>query len=254
MTHETRGYMRATSRSAVCGLCPWRNPCELGRKSASKIGSRSIRRPCCTILSSIEGIPSGRSLPLLFGIYVRRTAFGQYMPCCSLPESRWIRGRSTSSAVSLSTPGVRLPLFLRISSQAWLSHSSEIILSQSFWKRLSWFATASLCKCSISLATLSMNCSMVQPSAVRCCRLWNGWFVDPFALCPAFPDSLGGRHSTDYYGSAVPLLALATYPPTLCREPRRFRRCSYSNFSVSFRNLSVILMTCEQARETSPHR
>ena len=122
------------------------------------------------------------------------------------------------------------------------------------WKRLSWFATASLCKCSISLATLSMNCSMVQPSAVRCCRLWNGWFVDPFALCPAFPDSLGGRHSTDYYGSAVPLLALATYPPTLCREPRRFRRCSYSNFSVSFRNLSVILMTCEQARETSPHR
>ena len=28
--------------------------------------------------------------------------------------------------------------------------------------------------------------------------------LDPFALCPAFPDSLGGRHATDYYGSAAP--------------------------------------------------
>ena len=34
-----------------------------------------------------------------------------------------------------------------------------------------------------------------------------------FPLCPAFPDSLDGRHSVEYYGSAVPALALATYPP-----------------------------------------
>ena len=35
----------------------------------------------------------------------------------------------------------------------------------------------------------------------------------PFALHPAFPDSLGGRHSTDYYGAAAPTKALATSPP-----------------------------------------
>jgi hypothetical protein len=37
--------------------------------------------------------------------------------------------------------------------------------------------------------------------------------LDPFALYQAFPDSLGGRHSTDYYGSAAPVTALATCPP-----------------------------------------
>ena len=61
--------------------------------------------------------------------------------------------------------------------------------------------------------------SMVQPSAGRCCCPWNGWYVDPFALYPALPDSLGGRDSTDYYGSAAPPVTLATYPPTLYREP-----------------------------------
>jgi hypothetical protein len=94
-----------------------------------------------------------------------------------------------------------------------------------------------------------MNDSMVQPSATRCCCPWNGWSLDPFPLCPALPDSLVGRDSHEYYGSAAPPLALATYPPTLCREPGRFRRCSHSNFSVSLRYPSVILVTCEQARE-----
>ena len=28
--------------------------------------------------------------------------------------------------------------------------------------------------------------------------------LDPFALCRHFSCALGGRHSTDYYGSAVP--------------------------------------------------
>ena len=40
-------------------------------------------------------------------------------------------------------------------------------------------------------------------------------FLDPFALCPAFPDSLGGRDSTDYYGSAAPTCSigdLSAYP------------------------------------------
>src|SRR5262245_14037473 len=40
----------------------------------------------------------------------------------------------------------------------------------------------------------------------------------PLPLCPALPDSLDGRNSVEYYGSAAPPLALATYPPTLLRE------------------------------------
>ena len=55
---------------------------------------------------------------------------------------------------------------------------------------------------------------MVQPIAVRCVCPWNGWYIDPFALCPAFPDALGGRNSTDYYGSDAPVEVLATYSPT----------------------------------------
>jgi hypothetical protein len=70
----------------------------------------------------------------------------------------------------------------------------------------------------------------------------------PLPLHPAFPDSLDGRYPVEYYWPAVPPLALATSPPTLCREPGGFRRCSPSNFSVSLRYLSVALMTCEQAR------
>ena len=114
------------------------------------------------------------------------------------------------------------------------------------------FAPASLCKCSISIVTLITDCSVVQHIAARYCCPWNGWFLDLFALCPALPDSLGGRDSTDYYWSAAPLLALATYPLTLSREPQRFRRCSHSNFSISLRCHSAILVTCEQAREAYP--
>ena len=69
-------------------------------------------------------------------------------------------------------------------------------------------------KCSISLATLSMDNSMVQPSAVRCCCLWNGWYIAPFALCPALPDSLVGRYSHDYYGAAASVPTLVIAPPT----------------------------------------
>ena len=60
--------------------------------------------------------------------------------------------------------------------------------------------------------------SVVQLSATRCCCPWNGWSLDPFALCPAFPDALDGRHSIDYYGSAAPASPLAICPPTPCRE------------------------------------
>jgi hypothetical protein len=62
----------------------------------------------------------------------------------------------------------------------------------------------------------SLDFSMMQPSVARCCCPWNGWFLDPFALCWFFSSALGGRHATDYYGSAAPVVALATCPPTPC--------------------------------------
>jgi hypothetical protein len=89
-----------------------------------------------------------------------------------------------------------------------------------------------------------------------CYPFWCSWcpeFLDPFALCPALPDSLGGRDSTDYYGSAAPTSALVTYPPIHMGSSCRFRRCSSGNFSVSCRCPSVTLMTCVQAREAYPH-
>jgi hypothetical protein len=76
--------------------------------------------------------------------------------------------------------------------------------------------------------------------------------LDPFPLCLAFPDSLVGRDSHEYYGSAAPTRALVTYPPIHVGSSCRFRRCSPSNFSVNLRYPSVILMTCEQAREAYP--
>src|SRR5215831_10247620 len=99
---------------------------------------------------------------------------------------------------------------------------------------------------SIALGYESLLLSLRRSECPEC--------LDPFPLYPAFPDSLGGRDAAEYYGSAAPPGALATCPPTLCREPRRFRRCSHSNFSVSLRYLSVALMTCEQAREAYPRR
>src|SRR5215471_11224921 len=42
-----------------------------------------------------------------------------------------------------------------------------------------------------------------------------------FALCKPFSCALGGRHATDYYGSAAPAQALVTSPPTLFREPEQ---------------------------------
>jgi hypothetical protein len=91
-------------------------------------------------------------------------------------------------------------------------------------------------------------------------RVLSLWFclcpesLNPLPLCRAFPDSLDGRDSVAYYGSAAPLLALATSPPPLYREPWRFRRCSHSTFSVSRRCPAVTLQTCAQAREAEPPR
>ena len=59
----------------------------------------------------------------------------------------------------------------------------------------------------------------VLPLVLRAYRSPSGFSVpgisSPFPLCPALPDSLDGRDSVEYYGSAAPLLALAISPPTL---------------------------------------
>src|SRR2546423_1061764 len=52
------------------------------------------------------GMPSGRSLPLLFGMYTRRTAVGWYVSAWSVLESWRIRSRSMSFPVCRSIPGV----------------------------------------------------------------------------------------------------------------------------------------------------
>ena len=67
-------------------------------------------------------------------------------------------------------------------------------------------------------------------------------------LCPALPDSLDGRHSVEYYGSAAPTSALVTSPPIHVGSSCRFRRCSSGNFSASFRCPSVTLVGRRKAR------
>ena len=54
-----------------------RNPNEQGRKSASKMGSRTILAACWHTLSITVGMPNGRFDPSGFGISTRRTASGR---------------------------------------------------------------------------------------------------------------------------------------------------------------------------------
>lgn len=65
---------------ASCILRFGRNPYELSRKSASKIGSMTIFVTICTTRSRTVGIPSGRKFPSPFGISCLRT------PVCLLHE------------------------------------------------------------------------------------------------------------------------------------------------------------------------
>ena len=82
-----------------------------------------------------------------------------------------------------------------------------MIFSQSLGKRVSCLSTASLCKCSISLATLITDFLCGVAYCYPLLLLVERLVYRPLPLCPAFPDSLGGRDSTDYYGSAAPPVA-----------------------------------------------
>src|SRR5215467_5355140 len=66
------------------------------------------------------------------------------------------------------------------------------------------------------------NCTSTGPklsktSSVHVPHLWRMRHFEgtdrSFPLCPAFPDSLDGRCSVEYYGSAAPTTALVTCPP-----------------------------------------
>ena len=131
MTHSYRRslspyrYMGNTHSSVLrSGL----KPLELGRKSASKIGSRTIFKTIWTTLSLIVGMPIGRSFPLAFGIYFLRTGEGWYVRCFSS-----VRSSSTNLALAdgscryaphtPSTPEVFAPVLPRTASRAELSHS-----------------------------------------------------------------------------------------------------------------------------------
>ena len=66
---------RITSKASVA-LRLGRNPKLHGRKSASKIGSRTSFAACCATRSRTVGIPNGRFRPSGLGISTRRTGDG----------------------------------------------------------------------------------------------------------------------------------------------------------------------------------
>ncbi|EPG82524.1 hypothetical protein LEP1GSC048_3527 [Leptospira santarosai serovar Shermani str. 1342KT] len=78
ITHQLRTKEASTSIVACTALRLGRNPKELLRKLASKIGSITILQACCTTRSRIVGIPSGRWLPSGLGIITLRTGEGRY--------------------------------------------------------------------------------------------------------------------------------------------------------------------------------
>ena len=65
-----------------------------GKKSASKIGSRTSLAACCTTRSRTVGIPNGRIRPSGLGISTRRTGAGRYLP------ARRSRGHLTQHAIN----------------------------------------------------------------------------------------------------------------------------------------------------------
>lgn len=172
ITQERRGDRRATSRRAVCGLRPWRTPWEHGRKSAAQSGAKARRRACCTRRSALVGRPRGRSLPWRLGMDTRRTAGGLYVWSGHVLARGRRRSRSRSAAVRRSRPGVGLPWFCRLASQAWAHQASAVRGSQRSRKRLSWLGTASVGQGALSWATL---CTGLLRGAASCCPVLVSW-------------------------------------------------------------------------------
>src|SRR5262245_3918484 len=97
-------------------------------KSASHIGSRIMRRACCTIRSNRVGMPSGL-LFLLFGLgmYTLLTGVGSKVLALSASRRRVVypsRSPRRFDLVIVSMPAVLLPVFLRVLWTASRSHTS----------------------------------------------------------------------------------------------------------------------------------
>src|SRR6266516_438529 len=121
-----------------------RNPYELSRKSASKIGSSTTFAAARTTRSRTVGMPSGRRLPSAFRISTRRPGRGRYRPSrssvASSPRNPATPLRSMSPMLCPSTPAA--PAFARTSCHARAKMASRYTLSYSAWNRRSGLAFA----------------------------------------------------------------------------------------------------------------
>lgn len=87
-----------------------RKPCDESRKTFSNKGSKKIRSAFCTILSFVDGIPSGFILPLAFGINILLVGLGEYFLQRSSTLKEIIAARVVFSTGMLLTPIALLPL------------------------------------------------------------------------------------------------------------------------------------------------
>src|SRR6266487_4364089 len=128
---------RRIASSASVALFFGRKPYEQVLKSASKIGSTTTLAAACTTRSRTVGIPNGRCVPSVFGMYCRLTGCGQYMPvrrrCCISRRNVSTPSCSIIDSVSPSTPAA--PLFALTRSHASARTSLRQIRSYNAWKR-----------------------------------------------------------------------------------------------------------------------
>src|SRR3989442_1475435 len=128
---------RRIASSASVALFFGRKPYEQVLKSASKIGSTTTLAAACTTRSRTVGIPNGRCVPSVFGMYCRLTGCGQYMPvrrrCCTPRRNVSTPSCSIIDSVSPSTPAA--PLFALTLSHASARTSLRQIRSYNAWKR-----------------------------------------------------------------------------------------------------------------------
>ena len=79
-THSCPSSLTSSIRSIACfAFFPARYPKLESENSVSNIGSMTFFSACCTTLSLIVGIPSGRRLPSDFGIYTLFTGLGSFL-------------------------------------------------------------------------------------------------------------------------------------------------------------------------------
>jgi hypothetical protein len=180
----------SVSRASVA-LRLGRKPYELGRKSASKIGSSTSFAAICTTRSRTVGIPSGRFFPSAFGMYRRSTATGRYLPARSTSRSS-SRKLSTpyssrDAIVWASTPAA--PLFCLTRFHASARTSLLAMRSYNAWKRRSGCRLA---------ATHSRRCSCRTLSSGSCPRGWLG------PGSPAMPSRLPALPTRPPQGSFPP--------------------------------------------------